>query len=178
MEFKVRLNVMVRHITGFSLLCLNCERFWRFFNDTFLIQVVIEPLLHSQLMVAEFWLMSTIRIKHKGIFSDSNIIISDIYIHVDINKQLISNISVVSKFTYISYAWLCVFHCSIDYCVELIIIYENLCQKSSHFKPKWFLLNSFGKMCFLKESYKQMHKFQVLTNLRASSKVWNHWVHL
>ena len=33
----------------------------------------------------------------------------------------------------------------------------------------WFLLNSFGKSCFKRESYKQMKKIQILKILRAPS---------
>ena len=32
-----------------------------------------------------------------------------------------------------------------------------------------------GEMCFLEESYKQMHKIQILKKLRAPS-IWNHRV--
>ena len=38
----------------------------------------------------------------------------------------ISKISADSNFTFISYAWLRVFHFSLDYCVELIIGYEKI----------------------------------------------------
>ena len=45
-------------------------------------------------------------------------------------------------------------HCSIDYCVKLSLVDETLGENCSHFTLKWFLLNSFGEMCFLEESFK------------------------
>ena len=35
-------------------------------------------------------------------------------------------------------------HCSIDYCVKLILIDENLCENYLYFTQKWFLFNYFG----------------------------------
>ena len=48
----------------------------------------------------------------KGIFSDSNSIFFMVWIRRYKQKKLISKISVDSNFTFSSYAWLCVFHCS------------------------------------------------------------------
>ena len=100
----------------------------------------------------------------KGIFSDSNNIFLW-YESEDINKKkLISKISVDFNFTFSSYAWLCVFHCSHrllcwikslvrDFSVKIALIsYWNdfsptplgkcasywstpqICKKKSHFK--------------------------------------------
>ena len=93
----------------------------------------------------------------KGIFSDSNSIFFS-YESEDINKKLISKISVDSKFTCTSFARFCVFHWSVDCCVELIIVYDNLCANCFHLLLKWFQLNSFGVMCFLGDSCKKMQK--------------------
>ena len=44
-----------------------------------------------------------------------------------------------------------------DYCVQLIVnnnLHENCCN----FTLKWFLLNSFGEVCFLEQNYKKMKK--------------------
>ena len=58
------------------------------------------------------------------------------------------------------------------------------CKSSSNWKigspvgnciRKWILLNSFGEMNFLEESYKYVQKIQILKILRAPS-VWNQWV--
>ena len=38
---------------------------------------------------------------------------------------------------------ICVFHCYTDYCVELIIMYDNLCENWTHFILKWFQRNYF-----------------------------------
>ena len=42
--------------------------------------------------------------------------------------------------------------------ILLILVDENLCENCSYFPLKWFLLNSFRKMSFLEESYKQVQK--------------------
>ena len=44
-------------------------------------------------------------------------------------------------------------HCSVDNCVKLILVAEDLCENCFYFTLKWFLLNSFGEMCFLEVSY-------------------------
>ena len=92
---------------------------------------------------------------HKGIVSGSNIFLwheSD-----NINKKVISKISVDSNFMLTSLVQDYVhWHCSIDYCVKLILIDENLCENWFYFTLKWFLLNSFDSfedMC-LEEIYK------------------------
>ena len=46
-----------------------------------------------------------------------------------------------------------VFHYAIDYCVELILANDNLCENCFNFTLKWFQLISFGEMCFLEENY-------------------------
>ena len=51
------------------------------------------------------------------------------------------------------------------YCVELSFVDKTFCENCSHFILKWFQLNSFGEMCILKESYKNMQKFMIL-------KIW------
>ena len=61
------------------------------------------------------------------ILSDSNNIILW-HESEDINKKVYSKFSVDSNFTFTSYAQLCVIHCSIDYCVELIIAEKFLCK--------------------------------------------------
>ena len=111
---------------------------------------VPESLSHLQILpIGVYWI--------KEMFNDS----SNIFLwheSVDTKKKLISEISVDSKFTFTSYVWLCVLHCSIDCCVEIIIVYDNLFEKCSHFLMKWFQLNSFEEMCFLWESYIQMQQ--------------------
>ena len=57
-------------------------------------------------------------------------------------------------------------HCSIYCHVKLILVDENLCENCFYFTMKWLLLNSFGEMCFLEESYK---------NKWTKFKFWNFW---
>ena len=72
-------------------------------------------------------------------------------------KIIIYKISVDSNFTYSSYAWLYVFHCSYRLrCWSLVN--ETFCENCSHFILKWFQPDFFGEMCFLEESYKKMPK--------------------
>ena len=58
--------------------------------------------------------------------------------------------------------------CSIGYAVLTRLYAKN----GRHFIKKLFLLKSFGEMCFLEESYKQMQKVQISKFLRAPS-LWN-----
>ena len=52
----------------------------------------------------------------------------------------------------------------IDYCDEKkSLVYETFCENCSYFILKWFQPNSFGEVCFLEESYKNMQKFQFKT---------------
>ena len=72
-------------------------------------------------------------------------------------EKVIAKISVDSSATFTHYGhdyvhWLC----SIDYRVKLSLVHETLSQIGSHLKRKWFLLDSFGEMCFLEESYQWM----------------------
>ena len=48
----------------------------------------------------------------------------------------------------------------IDYFVELSLVYETFCENCSHFILKWFQPNSFGELCFLEDSYRNMQKFK------------------
>ena len=61
------------------------------------------------------------------------------------------------------------FIASIDYCVKYSLVYENFCENCSHFILKWFQPNSFGEVCFLEESYKNMQKIHILKILRTPS---------
>ena len=61
-----------------------------------------------------------------------------------------------------------VFHFSIDYCVELILVNTVVWLWNE-------LSYSFGEMYFEK-NYKKVQKNQILTNLRVPS-LWNHWVY-
>ena len=88
---------------------------------------------------------------------------------LDINKKmLISKISVDSILPLQVMHDYVHWHCSTDYCVKVILVDENLCEDCCNFTLKWFLLNSFGEMCFLKKSYKKMQKIQIF-------KFWNFW---
>ena len=51
-----------------------------------------------------------------------------------------------------------------DYCMKSILIKETLCENCFYFTLKWFLLNSFGKICFLGIDAK---KIQIWTILRV-----------
>ena len=86
--------------------------------------------------------------------------------------KIISRISVDSNFTFTSYAWSWVFHCSIDYCVELIIVDDNFCEDCSHFILKWFQPNSFGEICFLEKSYKHVQKKKKKKNENFDSTLY------
>ena len=44
-----------------------------------------------------------------------------------------------------------------DYYVQLIVN-NNLQENCCNFTLKWFLLNSFGEVCFLEQNYKKMKK--------------------
>ena len=107
----------------------------------------------------------------KEVFSDSSIILWQE--SKDINKkkllpkfQLIPVLRLKVMHDYVHW------HCSIDYCVRLVVIDEDLSGNCFYVTLKRFQLNSFGKMCFLEKSYKQIQKIQILTFLRASS-IWN-----
>ena len=84
-------------------------------------------------------------------------------------EHLISKISADSNFTFSSYAWLCVFHCSHNYCVKLSLTEETFCENCSNFTLKWLQPNSFGEMWFLEERYEKMQKIQILKILRMPS---------
>ena len=90
----------------------------------------------------------------KGIVSDSNNIFLW-YELKDINKKkMISKISVDSNFTFTSYTGLCAM--ALLYRLQGLINsgrWESM-WKLLLFHTEWFLLNSFGEMCFLEESYK------------------------
>ena len=96
----------------------------------------------------------------KGIVSDSN----NIFLRHELEginkkkkkkKKIISKISVGSNFTFTVMHDHVHWHCSVGYCVKLILVYnENLCENCYYFTLKWFLLNCFGEMYFLGESYK------------------------
>ena len=73
----------------------------------------------------------------KGIFSDSNNIFFMTWIRRYKQKKLKSKISVGSNFTFSSYAWLCVFHCS----------HRLLCYINSRVRDfLWKLLSFHTKM--------------------------------
>ena len=57
---------------------------------------------------------------------------------------------IFSWFQYLfkSYAWLCAWYFSIDYCVKWILGHENSWENCPCFTLKWFLFNSFGEMGF------------------------------
>ena len=59
----------------------------------------------------------------------------------DTQKNLVSKISVDFNFTnlLVTHDYV-VFHWSIDYCVELILVDNNLCENCSNFTLKWFQL--------------------------------------
>ena len=59
----------------------------------------------------------------------------------------------------------------IDYCVEFIVIDDNLCENSSHSPLKWFQLNSFGEMCLLEENFEQMQKKKKKMNFEKFESV-------
>ena len=65
-------------------------------------------------------------------------------------------------------------HSSIDYCVKLSLVDNEFLQKNGcHFIRKWFLLESFGEMCFLEESYKKVQTIHILKFLRMPSiSIW------
>ena len=60
------------------------------------------------------------------------------------------------NFTFSSYSWLCVFHCS-----HGLLVYETFCENCAHFILKWLQPNSFGEVCFLEESYENVQKFLI-----------------
>ena len=41
-------------------------------------------------------------------------------------------------------------------------MYETFCENCSYFILKWFQPNSFEEVCFLKESYENIQKIQIL----------------
>ena len=111
----------------------------------------------------------------KGIVSDSN----NIFVWHD--SEDINRMRSFPKFHLIPILCLqvmhdCVdWHCSTDYCVKLILVDENLCENCFYFSLKWFLLNSFGEMCFLEESYKLMQKIQILKLWQCPLyKIWEY----
>ena len=85
-------------------------------------------------------------------------------------ENLISKISVDSNFTFSSYAWLFVFHCSRRLLCWIKSRVRNFSVKNcSHFIMKWFQPNSFGEVCFLQECTTNMkkknHILKILTSV-------------
>ena len=83
-----------------------------------------------------------------------------------------------------NYAWF-YYLCSIDYCVELSVIDDNLCKNYSLFtlkwliydsNLKWFQFNPLEEMCFVEET-NRCKEFKFWKKLRAPS-LWNHCVSL
>ena len=60
----------------------------------------------------------------------------------------------------------CLKSCVRDFSVKIALI--SYCND-------WFQPNSFGEVCFLEESYKNMQKFQILQILKAPS-IQHQWV--
>ena len=88
----------------------------------------------------------------------------------DINKkEPISKISVDSNFMFSSYAWLCVFHCSHRQLCWIKSLTQDFLWVLLSIILKWFQPNSFGKVCFLEESYENMQKIPIVNILRAPS---------
>ena len=112
----------------------------------------------------------------KGIFSDSNNIFLWYEIRTYKQKKLISKISVDSNFTFSSYAWLCVFHCSHrllcwiksrvrDFSVKIALIsYWN------NFSP-----TPVGKCTSYRSAPQICKKIHILKILRVPS-IWHQWV--
>ena len=82
-------------------------------------------------------------------------------------EKLISKISVDFNFTFFSYAWLCVFRCSHRLLCWIKSCVQNFLWNCSHFILKWFQPNSFGELCFLEESCRNMPKKKI--------KFWQFW---
>ena len=85
------------------------------------------------------------------------------------SKKLVSNILVDSSFTFSSYAWLCVFHCSHRLLCWIKSRVRDFLWKLLSFHTEKIQPNSFGKVCFLEDSYKNVQKIQILKILRAPS---------
>ena len=88
-------------------------------------------------------------------------------------KTLISKISVDSNFTFSSYAWLCVLHCSHRLlCWIKSRVRHFFCENCSHFILKWFELNSFREVCFSEECTTNMQKIHILKNFETQSALY------
>ena len=110
----------------------------------------------------------------KGVISNSNNILlwhesEDIQKK---KKKKKKNTACFQNFTFSSYAWLCVFHCSHRILCGIRFLWNLL---SFHTEMISLQPNSFGIMCFLEESFEKMQKIQLLTILRAPS-IWNQGV--
>ena len=108
----------------------------------------------------------------KEIFSDSNNISYGMNQKIKKKKKkkhLISNIPVDSNFTFSSYEWLFVFHCSHRLLCWRKSSVRDFCENCSHFILKWFQPNFFGEVYFLEESYENIQKIPILKIFRASS---------
>ena len=67
--------------------------------------------------------------------------------------------------------------CSIDHCVKLIVADKNLSEICSYFALKWFLLNSFGDMCFLESKFNVFASFCSSTSTWKKKRFWHFWEH-
>ena len=94
--------------------------------------------------------------KNKFYFQEQSVFLTN----YDVNQKIWTKKKKIQKFQLISILCLQVmhdnvhWHCSIDYCIKLILVDENLSENCSYFSLKWFLLNTFGEIYFLQESYK------------------------
>ena len=82
------------------------------------------------------------------------------YAYITLLCRLFQKFQLMPK---ISYAWSCVFHCTGNYCLEVIVVDETFCENSSHFILKWFQPYPFKEICLLEESNNKIQKIQILT---------------
>ena len=104
----------------------------------------------------------------KGIFTDSNHLFM-VWIRRSKQKQLTSKISVDSNFAFSSYVWLCVSLLPLTTVLHKVLCTSLSGENCSHFILKWFQSNSFGEVCFLEESYKNMQKNSNFENFETAS---------
>ena len=96
----------------------------------------------------------------KGIFSDSN----NIFLWHESGDVYKTNL--FSIFQVYKLCMICVFKCTIDYCV---VVYDKLTIALIS-RWKQFQLNSFGEMCFLEKNFIQIDsKIQIFKNVRTAS---------
>ena len=104
----------------------------------------------------------------KEVFSDSNNIILWHESEDILKKKLFPKFQLIPILRFHVMHDYVRFIAPIDYCVELSLVDETFCENCSHFILKWLQPNSFGEMCFLEESYENMQKIQISTNLESA----------